>query len=191
MESKKSNVRLGIHLRHARKMKGMTLSELSEQAQCSQSLLSKIENGKANPSLNMLHRIAARLDTNIAALFLHENEAEVVAKKETRPRIDIEAYCQGDGIILETLTSHNHNFILQAHIHIISPGGRTSEEGRAHEGEEVGYILEGVLDLIVDGETYHMEKDDSFVFRSELNHKYVNPGDSVCRVLWVNSPPTF
>lgn len=42
--------RLGTRLKLARQTRGLTLKALSEAANCSESLLSKIENGKASPS---------------------------------------------------------------------------------------------------------------------------------------------
>uniref|UniRef100_A0A7C4AI37 Cupin domain-containing protein n=1 Tax=Fundidesulfovibrio putealis TaxID=270496 RepID=A0A7C4AI37_9BACT len=186
-----ARINLGIQLRLARKSKGITLSQLSGAANCSESMLSKIETGKVNPSLDLLHRIATTLGTNISALFAFEANEEVVFKKGTRPQLDIEAFFPGDGIKLESLSPHVAGQLLQAHVHIIAPGGRTSAEGRVHEGEEVGYILQGSLELTVDGKTYHMEEGDSFYFRSDLMHRYDNISDQECRVLWVNTPPTF
>jgi len=186
-----TRINLGIQLRLARKSKGITLSQLSQEAKCSESMLSKIETGKVNPSLDMLHRIATILETNISALFSFETNDELVFKKGTRPQLDIEAFYPGDGIKLEALTPHVAGQLLQAHIHIIAPGGRTSAEGRVHEGEEVGYVLTGSLELTVDGKTYHLEEGDSFMFRSELMHRYDNNSGEECRVLWVNTPPTF
>ena len=49
--------RLSTRLRLARQMRGMTLKALADMAGCSESLLSKIENGKAYPSLPMLNRL--------------------------------------------------------------------------------------------------------------------------------------
>ena len=191
MDPKTSRIHLGLQIRLARKNKGVTLAQLSQEVRCSESMLSKIETGKVNPSLDMLHRIAITLGTNISALFAYETNDKVVFRKGARPQLDIEAFYPGVGIKLEALTPHMQGLLLQAHIHIIAPGGRTSDEGRTHEGEDVGYILQGCLELTVDGTTYHMEEGDSFLFRSELMHRYDNIGDSECRVLWVNTPPTF
>ncbi|MCK9549797.1 helix-turn-helix transcriptional regulator, partial [Aquamicrobium sp.] len=65
-DTKKS---LGLRLRLARQMKGLTLKELAESSGCSESLLSKVENGKVLPSLPMIHRIVQVLETNISWLF--------------------------------------------------------------------------------------------------------------------------
>ena len=61
---------IGRNLRHARLVAGLTLRELSERVGCSESLLSKIENERAVPSLlQMLHRVVKSLDTSIGLLF--------------------------------------------------------------------------------------------------------------------------
>ena len=52
------NQYLGVKLRHTRMTKGMRLRDLAEKAECSESMLSKIENGHAVPSLKTLYRIA-------------------------------------------------------------------------------------------------------------------------------------
>ena len=49
---------LGVRLRHARLVAGLTLLQLAQKASCSESLISKLEHGTASPSLAMLHRLA-------------------------------------------------------------------------------------------------------------------------------------
>ena len=39
--------------------------------------------------------------------------------------------------------------------------------------------------------TERVRKDESFYFRPSAPHKLVNAGKSVCRVLWVSTPPSF
>src|ERR1700744_1106209 len=64
---------LGVRLRHARMVRGITLKMLSIEATCSESMLSKIENDKAVPSFGTLHRIATALGTNISELYVASN----------------------------------------------------------------------------------------------------------------------
>jgi uncharacterized cupin superfamily protein len=79
---------------------------------------------------------------------------------------------------------------LQANIHRIDPGGES--DGRIeHEGEEIGYILQGELELRIDDKTYLLSAGDSFFFPSHLPHGYFNPGEVETRVIWINTPPTF
>jgi len=80
--------------------------------------------------------------------------------------------------------------LLQADIHVIEPLVARPET-ISHAGEEVGYVLEGRLELTLGDERYLLEAGDSFHFPSEVPHGYRNPGRVRTRVLWVNTPPTF
>src|ERR1700712_4411213 len=79
-------VALGVRLHHARMVRGMTLKELADQSQCSESMLSKIENDKAAPSFATLHRVATALGTNISELYSAPSNAErIVSQAGERP----------------------------------------------------------------------------------------------------------
>lgn len=65
---------IGSKLRAARNMRGLSLRELAAQAEVSPSLISQIENGKANPSVVTLHTIAATLNVPINHFFPSDNE---------------------------------------------------------------------------------------------------------------------
>lgn len=177
---------LGVRIRHARRVAGLTLTQVAAQADCSESLVSKIENGQATPSLAMLHRIAVALDTNIAALTSEgtPNQGPVLPRG-TRPVIQT-----GGGIALERLVLAQRGGLLQANIHIVEPGVETDGQ-IVHAGEEVGYLLEGVLELRLGEDRHLLQAGDAFSFSSQTPHGYRNPGKGVARVLWVNTPATF
>jgi quercetin dioxygenase-like cupin family protein/DNA-binding XRE family transcriptional regulator len=168
----------------------MRLADLAEAAQCSESMLSKIEHGKANPSLKTLHRLAKALDLSASALFSRIDDSEVISRVGTRPIQEFSTVRSGTDIVLEALTPHNPDSLLQANIHIVYPGGHTDGE-YTHEGEDMGYVLEGELELTLDGEKYLLKPGDSFLFRSEREHGYRNPGKELTKVIWINTPPSF
>ncbi len=80
--------------------------------------------------------------------------------------------------------------LLQSDIHVIEPLA-TSDEQISHAGEELGYVLEGELELTLADECYTLRAGDSFYFPSTVPHSYRNPGKTITRVLWTNTPPTF
>lgn len=177
---------VGNRLRKVRKAKRMTLKDLALMVGCSESLLSKIENGKGNPALSTLHELTSALGVSISYLFADANSPEVsICRKDQRPILQA-----SETISLEALIPHTDNHLLQAHIHIIAPKG-TPNGQYSHEGEEAGYILIGELKLVVNGTEYFLKAGDSFSFRSELQHSYQNPGSIETQVLWVNTPATF
>ena len=91
---------------------------------------------------------------------------------------------------MERLIPYDASHLLQGNIHIVSPGGG-SEGALSHDGEEVGFVIEGTLELTVGGETYLLQAEDSFSFRSRLPHSYRNPGTVRTRVIFINTPPSF
>jgi transcriptional regulator with XRE-family HTH domain len=183
--------RIGPKIRHTRLLKGLTLRELADVAQCSESLLSKIENGRANPSLKMIHRIASALGTQVAGLFQLAGDSEdIVLRRGRRPVIETDQVRRGNGVQLEAVIPAASGHLLSGYINHIEPGGG-SEGLIQHEGEEFGYVLEGEIELKVAGRPYRLNKGDTFHFRSERAHSYRNVGTKKARVLWLNTPPTF
>lgn len=178
---------IGRRIRNLRHIKGLTLKDLADRTLCSESMLSKVENGKAQVSLTLLHRIVHSLDITITALF-SESRADqgVVTRAKDRSTFRIDA----NGSRLERLIPPNLGHLLEGNLHILEPGGG-SDGILTHEGEEVGYVLNGVFELTVSGVQYLLHSGDSFVYRSEEPHSYRNPGKETTRVLWVSTPPTF
>lgn len=185
-------VAIGHKIRHWRRVKGMTLLELAERVGCSESLLSKIENDKVRPSVRILHQLVAALETNVGMLFQEDGpDGDIVLRASERLCINVPGPAGGGGAQLESLIPGAASRLLQATLHAIQPGGG-SDGVIEHVGEEVGYVLEGRLELTVAGRTLVVEAGDSFHFRSNLPHAYRNPSSAgVTRVLWVNTPPTF
>ena len=186
-----SGAELGLRLRMARRTKGWTMKQLAEAAGCSESLLSKIENGRNLPSLPLLHRLVQVLDTNIGWVFGDRaSQRNIVFRAGQRPVIALDPQHRGEGIALERVIPFSEMHLLQCNIHHIAEGG-SSAGPIAHEGEEVGYVLAGRIELIVDGKSHRLAAGDAFVFRSDRQHAYRNVGEGTASIFWVNTPPTF
>ncbi|WP_280951757.1 cupin domain-containing protein [Nitratireductor sp. StC3] len=187
-----SSPNIGLRLRHARLTKRLSLKELAAAAGCSEGFLSKVENDKVKPSLSMLHRLVGVLNTNITTLFAAADpQDDVFVTRRTSRSSDTSVRAQmGHGVSLEALSPIAHRTLLQAGIHVIEAHGR-SDGTISHRGEEIGFVLEGTIELIVSGKSYILEEGDSFFFASKLDHEYRNPGRTRTKVLWINTPPTF
>jgi quercetin dioxygenase-like cupin family protein/DNA-binding XRE family transcriptional regulator len=190
-EPSPAEARIGVRIRHARMTAGLRLKDVAAKADCSESLLSKIENDKIVPSLLSLRRVAAALGLTLGELFATANEPErVVLKAGERPVTAFDPLRRGTGVRLERLIPYGPHHLLQGNIHIIAQGG--GSDGTVHHaGEEVGYVLEGEIELTVDGKAHVLEAGDSFCFRSEQPHGYRNLGRGEARILFINTPPTF
>lgn len=185
-----ARIQVGTRLKHARLTIGARLKDVAETAGCSESLLSKLENNKIRPSLNMLSRICDALNLTIGQLFeTPDAEETVVVREEARVVVDL-ASTQGRGVRMERLIPYTRGHLLQSSIHVLAPGGG-SDGMVTHDGEEVGYVLAGTVELLLADQTYRLKAGDSFIYRSETPHGYRNVGEDEARILFVNTPPTF
>ncbi|MEQ7918437.1 cupin domain-containing protein [Xanthomonas sp. WHRI 1810A] len=181
---------LSVRLRHARKVAGLTLKQVAEAANCSESLISKLENDAASPSLAMLHRLALALGSNVSQLTSEDWISEEPVLRAGDRQVNRFATSGKKGYIdLERITHLQKGGLLQADIHIVSPG--MVSETIDHVGEEMGYVIEGSLELTLGESTYTLNAGDSFHFPSNIPHGYRNSTRSVVRILWVNTPATF
>jgi transcriptional regulator with XRE-family HTH domain len=184
------SIRFGKRVRHWRLVKGLTLKDMAQRVGCSESLLSKVENDRATPSLSKLHKMAGVLDRNLSDI-LGSGESESVTRAGNRNVLWVDGNnSRGDRMRLEQLVPAKKGRLLQADMYIIPPGAGSNGEMQ-HAGEEFGFVLEGSLSLTIEDTSYLLEAGDSFVFHSELPHTFVNKGETSTRVLWLNTPPTF
>ncbi|MBX3579426.1 MAG: cupin domain-containing protein [Rhizobiaceae bacterium] len=183
-------VRIGAYLKHARLAKRLRLKELAAEVGCTESFLSKVENNKVRPSLSVLHRLVVVLDIDIAALFDPEQidaGPVSVTRAGERPVVKPRAHA-GSGLVLERIVSASP--LIEASVYTIDPGC-SGENSARREGEEVGYVLQGEMELTVEGRSYRLGKGDTFFFRSTHPHAYRNSGTANLSVLWINTPPSI
>jgi len=187
------NLLIGAYLKHARLNRRRSLRQLSDEVGCSESFLSKVENDKLRPSLAMLHRIVSALGVSIGKLFVAGNGADstvTVVKADSRPILKTGHLRSGKGIALEALVPTSIAVLLEANIHRVAPG--CSSRGLIqHQGEEMGFVLEGKIELNVQGKKVSVSKGDAFFFQSHLKHGYRNTGKKEAQIVWINTPQSF
>jgi DNA-binding XRE family transcriptional regulator len=109
----------------------MKIKDLAVTAGVTSSLISQIENNKANPSVNTLMAIARALDVPISALFEEDNHLEPVVRANNRKMLKTES---GVTYYLMTPDMQNHQIGLVYNVFEKGGGG----EFYNHEGEEAG-----------------------------------------------------
>lgn len=184
-----ATAQLGEKLRHLRRKSGLTLKQLGDLTGCSESMLSKAERGHVVPSLDLLSRVAQQLGTSIAGLFAETAEQSCFVYKEgERPMLDLGTSTEDGRTVLERLIPYAKGRQLNANLHVVPPGGGSAGV-LSHVGEEVGFVIDGYIEVTVDNESHLVGPGGSFFFHSELPHRYRNIGSTTARIVWVNSPP--
>ena len=166
----------------------MTLKQLASKAGCTDAYLSQLERGRANPSIMILKKIASALQLKVVDFFLEPetDRNEVVCKEGERVNI---RFKQGDAKI-QMLVRNIENKRMQPFYTALEPGGG-SKGSYSHIGEEFGIVLQGELEVNLNGKPYRVKKNESFYFSSQDPHSWSNPGKKKAVVIWVVSPPTF
>ncbi len=162
---------------------GRTLEDVSSAVGISASYLSKIENGRANISYEILERLAEYYNQNILYFFEEDSSPrKKVAKGEGAP---VEIGLKGVNIFSLISGKDAH---LKAMHYTVEPGCGNFHN-HSHFGEEFLYVLDGEIEITLnDDETHQLSTGDSFFFHSEENHTWSNPSKSNTQILWVYSP---
>lgn len=178
---------VGKKIRDLRKQKGLTLKKMASLCNCSTSLLSQIERGFVNPSFSTLKSISDVLDVSIADLVSDfkklESPQSCLMRSKERKVLTTEG-----GVQFQLLTkdvSVPFEFILN----IWPPGTSTGKDPYTHEGEECGILLEGELEIEINGKVYLMRPGDTITLKSTVSHRIYNPGKKKAVAIWVNSIP--
>lgn len=180
---------LGERIRGLRKRRKMTLSQLADSAGLSTGYISQIERNLAYPSIPALVKIARSLGVTVQWFFagaspVPQEEHGYVVRSGNRLKIQYEG-----GIIDELVTP---KMSLQVEmIYTRLPPGTESAESYTHEGDGVGFVISGELDIWVGERHFHLYEGDSCSYSSGEPHRYKNAGEREAVVMWAISPPSF
>jgi transcriptional regulator with XRE-family HTH domain len=177
---------LGLRLKKARLAKGFTLARLAERTDISIGTLSQIERGVVSPVVRTLYTVSTALGVSPAWLVDPDNtkDADPDARyvmRAGRGKLMLKA-----GGVLKTLVTPEAATELKAFLVELEPGSGSGDALYSHEGQEVGYVLLGSLDLMVEDRAYTLSEGDCFAFQSSLAHSFKNNGAVASTILWVN-----
>ncbi|MFD0986258.1 helix-turn-helix domain-containing protein [Methyloligella solikamskensis] len=183
----RGKMNFGNKIRFTRRLRGLTLKEVAEAADCSESLLSKIENGHADPSLKTLQRLAVALGMSISQLFTEDSDEDLAVMSAAK-RISFDAPQLGRGSRIEPLAPNAENQMLECRLLLLGADA-AAPSAATQEGEQFGYVLEGEIELTVDGAPQRAVAGDSFHFRSERPHSWKILGGQDAKIIWITTPP--
>lgn len=186
--SRPGGLQVGARIKHARMLSGIRMRDLAEKVGCTESMISKLESGRAVPSLAMLQRLVEALDRDMASFFGSDiNSPAIVLRMGQRPVLLTDPLREGPGVKYERLVPFGAGNLLECNVHIVEAGG-SKNDPITHQGETIGYVLEGQLELTIDTTVYSLAAGDSFFFKNHLTNSYRNPGTETARILWANTP---
>ena len=156
----------------------MTLQDLSKACGVSVSHISQVERDNAAPTLGTLADIAAALDVSLDYFVATPRQSDSVTRAGERPRFSISE----NSIIYEQIGAEFPGHELTSFVMNVPPDYRS--EIVQHAGEELIFVLEGEIMLVVDGQQFRLREGDSMHYLGQHPHSWSNPGAQMARLLW-------
>jgi transcriptional regulator with XRE-family HTH domain len=182
---------IGDQIRQLRKAKGLTLQDLAERIGMSIGYVSQLERNRSTLTVAALMRISEALGVPIN-WFFQGNGSAAPEERDVIVRAGNRRHMSYPGLgITDELMSPDLNGPLEMLFCRLDPGAGSGEEAYSHVGAEAGYLLSGALELWIGERCFHLEKGDSFSFKSSEKHRYRNPGTVPTEIVWVVTPPSY
>lgn len=159
---------IGDRIRLLRLQQNRTMADIAKKCKVSKSLISKIENGKAIPSVGVFVKIAGVLGVPVSVLIENENNADAVytsKEKSHKEMIRTER-----GIYLHPFATEHKNNKMQPFLHVAHKG-EVLPGVDSHQGQEFIFVLKGILKFQVGNVEYILNEGDSIYFDSLEKHK--------------------
>ncbi|MEG1411738.1 MAG: cupin domain-containing protein [Terrisporobacter sp.] len=176
-----SDINIGEKIAQYRKNQSMSIRDLAKLAEVTPSLLSQIERGLANPSVNSLKSIANALNAPLFTFFTSEViKEDLIVRGDNRKKVIIPG---ADNVVYEVLapgTSDNLEFAIMD----LSPKSSSCTDHIHHNGYEIAYVLEGKVNLYLDNEKFELNKEDSVKIPVGVKHKWENDTDKRSKVVF-------
>jgi transcriptional regulator with XRE-family HTH domain len=179
---------LGIRVRELRKAQGWTLEQAATQAGLARSTLSKIENGQMSPTYDALKKLAVGLQISVPQLFTPPSKGQVTGRMAVTR--------SGEGASHATAT-YEHELLAEAltkkqMLPYRAQGRARKPDGFdgwvRHDGEEVLYVLTGVIRLYTEFyEPVEMKRGDSAYYDASMGHNVISTSAEDATILWVTS----
>lgn len=180
---------VGARLREARKARGLTLVQLSEQSGIAVSTISKAERGDIALTYDKFAALAHALQLDFGALFGRASSDPA----RTRQTPMTPAFTASGKQMIYDTPNYEYGMLaadltgkrmvpMRAHVRARSLAD--FPDYIRHGGEEFVFLLQGALELrFENGTAYALKPGDSLYFDSAVGHVYLSTGEGDAEVL--------
>lgn len=173
---------IGEKVKALRQEKGMTLKDLSQKTSLSTGFLSQFERGITTIAVEHLATLATVLDVNINYFFDDQPKEPIVRSYNQKFLHKL------NETVYKSLSPQPEGKLLSPKLVELLPRNRKEDvQTYNHHGEEFVYVLEGILTLLIEDQTYHVYPGDSAHYLSTLDHNWTNETNSVVKLVVVHT----
>lgn len=181
------DLNIGKRVQELRLKRNMSIRGLSQCSGMTPSMLSQIERGLVNPSINTLKLISQALDMPMFLFFKEDENKDLVVRRDKQKTI---GRPDETDVVYSLLTPDVSGSIEFCLMSIPARSGAESPF-QSHSGEEVAYVMEGPVEILVEDVSYTLETGDSIRIPPMNSHKWINHMDIPVKVIFAVTPPSF
>lgn len=176
--------KLGEKIKRIRLQKGLSLKDLSVRSGVSAAAVHKIESNGIIPTITTMMKISDALGKEVSYFIEERKGKKDVFFVPANRRESIFTFKKG--LKLHGISSKKYgDFMMTAAYAVVDVGASSGRKPMKHRGEELVYCLKGEMELRIGEETYSLRSGDSIHFRTDINHRWKNTGDSQAELIWV------
>jgi transcriptional regulator with XRE-family HTH domain len=167
-----------------RQANGLSLQQLADRSGVSAASIHKIERSTMVPTITVLMKLARALDRSVSYL-VDEEEAHPSPVMLVRARDRQMLSASREGVMMENLAGPASRFALSGAVVTVEPGVDSGRSPVAHPGEDLVYILSGVLEFDID-DTYRLRQGDALHLPTDHPHRWRNPTTRPTKAIWIS-----
>ncbi|GAB6192158.1 cupin domain-containing protein [Desulfocastanea catecholica] len=181
----KTKFDLGAKIRSMRLMRGISQKDLAGLTGVTPSTISQVEKNLIYPSLPALFRIAESLSVEVATFFRgHGLGGNVyIYSAEERSTTSLKNIAPQDAEA-QLLLPADIDAPVEAVSITIAPGKKLLGHFFSHKGAELGYLLEGRLEMTVDNQPYTVNSGDTIYLNKNIPGQWRNTTETPAKLLW-------
>ena len=169
------------NIKRIRTEQGLSLGQLAELSGVSKVILSQIEKGNSNPTVNTMWKIANGLQVPGTQLFeAVEPEEKIIRFGDVQSRMKKDASYKSYTYYHATNSRPFDWFLVEVE-------ARSWYESIGHNDGSIEhiYVISGILEIVVGEERHKLHPGDSMYFEGVRSHVYVNLSDELLKLISV------
>lgn len=160
---------IGQNIKRIRKSYNLSMDQLTKLSGVSKSMIARIESGASTPTVTTLWKICNGLKVSFSTLLDDPTGLDVIVHKES-----LKAPTMNNTHDLYAIIPFDVNRKFELYEMTIYPESMHSTDQHVGVSEEVIYIQDGDLLMIVGDKERKLSKGDVYRFKPELPHTYKN-----------------
>jgi len=177
---------IGQKIKEKRLEQGLSLRDLGELTGLTASFLSQIENGQTEPSISSLQKIATALKVAMFTFLNSGGQTEQVVRREERKVLSFPAPHLTYELLTSDLNRQMAGFLIR-----LKAGESHHAQQLYKATEEMMYVLEGQLEIVIGNNPYRLQPGDSIYYEGAQLVSFTSAGESDLAVLCMLTPPAF